>query len=184
MYWLQYIQKGSTSTPQYPLVTQKEEEQRSLHQTPQPKQWELGVDSLRRSHLLWRVESLCQLLWNVEADWWEPGDSFRAQRGSRQLIDNPGNALSFCFHISSHMTEQADTTPGKMKSVLFGKTIGHSCSHETCIPVKDLFHWSLEGWGGWIFFPYSSYHECVNLYFLLYNVVSESDANWSPARSW
>ena len=32
-----------------------------------------------------RVESLCQLLWNAEADWWGPGDSFRAWWwGSRQ----------------------------------------------------------------------------------------------------
>lgn len=41
----------STSAPQYRSVTPKEEEQRSLHQTPEPEQWELGVDSPRRSHL-------------------------------------------------------------------------------------------------------------------------------------
>lgn len=41
----------ATSALWYPLMTLKEEEQRSLYQTPEPKQWELGVDSLRRSHL-------------------------------------------------------------------------------------------------------------------------------------
>lgn len=41
----------TTSAPGCPLMTLKEEEQRSLYQTLEPKQWELGVDSLRRSHL-------------------------------------------------------------------------------------------------------------------------------------
>lgn len=42
---------NATSAPWYPPVTLKEEGQRSLHQTPETKQWELGVDSPRRNHL-------------------------------------------------------------------------------------------------------------------------------------
>lgn len=49
---------NSTSAPQYPFVILEEEEQRSQHQILEPKQWELGVDSLRRSHLPQREWSL------------------------------------------------------------------------------------------------------------------------------
>ncbi len=71
-----------------------------------------------------RVESLCQLLWNVEADWWGPGDSFRACGGSRQSraspLDTTGNSLSFCLHIrQSHDTAARRHNLGKWKGKVF-----------------------------------------------------------------
>lgn len=57
------------------------------------------------------------------------------------------------------MTEQADATHlGKWKVFCLVKLW---VTHQTYIPIKYIFHSSLEdGWGEWIFFPYQ---ECVRI---------------------
>lgn len=52
-----------------------------------------------------RVQSLCQPLWNVEADWWTPADSYRPRRGGLQSSTRERPSLSV-FKSSDHVTQK------------------------------------------------------------------------------
>ena len=115
--WFHPKHRDSTSAPQHPSVTLKEEEeeQRSLHQTPEPKQWELGVDSPRRSHLPRRewspFVSYCGMWRQIDEGRvipLGPGEAAgSAESPKRHHKGTPSPSVST---LSSHMTQQPDAT--------------------------------------------------------------------------
>lgn len=110
-------QRDSTSAPQHPSVTLKEEEeeQRSLHQTPEPKQWELGVDSPRRSHLPRRewspFVSYCGMWRQIDEGRVIPlGPGEAAGSAASPNRHHKGTPSPSVSTLSSHMTQQPDAT--------------------------------------------------------------------------
>lgn len=104
---------NSTSAPSYPYVTPRG----GGAKVPASNPGVYTMGAWRRlpqakPSAAERVESLCQLLWNAEADWWGPGDSFRAWWGSRQRCEpeqTPQGTPSPSVHtFGAHVTELPD----------------------------------------------------------------------------
>lgn len=104
---------NSTSAPSYPYVTPRG----GGAKVPASNPGVYTMGAWRRlpeakPSAAERVESLCQLLWNAEADWWGPGDSFRAWWGSRQRCEpeqTPQGTPSPSVHtFGGHVTELPD----------------------------------------------------------------------------